>query len=167
METNTEAYLRYDPIKENAWVKLILASLKDNGQAYYKVESKQLVTMLLIVIAKKIHNPFISEVMSTYAGVGIMNLMGNKGGVSVRLRFHDSYLCFVTSHLAAFADKTEKRNQDFTEIAKRLYFPNRPDPLTEYVCYSWNNGGDEGVTFMENNNVVRDWKTEASIFHNE
>ncbi|KAG2196876.1 hypothetical protein INT46_006055 [Mucor plumbeus] len=167
METNTEAYIRYDPTKENAWVKAIIESLKDGGKDYYKVDSKQLVTMLMIVIAKKNHRPFISEATSTYAGVGLMNLMGNKGGISVRLRFHDSYLCFVTSHLAAFTDKTEKRNQDFTELSKRMVFPQRPDPLTKYVSYSWNDGGDEGVSFVEANNVLRDWATEASIFHND
>lgn len=77
METNTEAYIRYDPAKENAWVKAIIESLKDNGKDYYRVESKQLVTMLMIVIAKKNHRPFISEVTSTYAGVGLMNMMVN------------------------------------------------------------------------------------------
>jgi phosphatidylinositol-bisphosphatase len=75
METNTEAYIRYDPAKENAWVKAIIESLKDGGKDYYKVDSKQLVTMLIIVIAKKNHKPFISEVSSTYAGVGLMNMM--------------------------------------------------------------------------------------------
>lgn len=167
METSTEAYVRYDPTKENAWVKTVIESLKDNGKDYYKVDSKQLVTMLLIVIAKKSHKPFVSEVTCTYAGVGLMNMMGNKGGIAVRLRFHDSYLCFITSHLAAFTEKVEKRNQDFTELTKRLSFPHRTDPLTEYVFYSWNNGGDEGVSFMENHNVVRNWASEASIFHNE
>ncbi|KAI8638810.1 Endonuclease/exonuclease/phosphatase [Parasitella parasitica] len=167
METNTEAYIRYDPAKENAWVKAIIDSLKDGGRDYYKVESKQLVTMLMIVIAKNDHRPFISQVSSTYAGVGLMNMMGNKGGISVRLRFHDSYLCFVTSHLAAFTEKTEKRNQDFAEISKRLVFPQKPDRLTEYVYYSWNDGGDEGVSFLEAKNGTRDWKTEASIFHND
>lgn len=77
METNTEAYIRYDPAKENAWVKAIIESLKDGGKDYYRVESKQLVTMLMIVIAKKSHRPFISEVTSTYAGVGLMNMMVN------------------------------------------------------------------------------------------
>ncbi|KAI9486626.1 MAG: Endonuclease/exonuclease/phosphatase [Benjaminiella poitrasii] len=167
METNTEAYIRYDPAKENAWVKGIIDSLPNNGEDYYKIESKQLVTMLIIVIAKKSHKPFISEVASTYAGVGLMNMMGNKGGISVRFRFHDSYLCFVTSHLAAFTDRTEKRNQDFTEISKRLIFPYRYDPVTDYISYSWNDGGDEGVSFLESNNVIRDWTTEASIFHND
>ncbi|OBZ82545.1 Type II inositol 1,4,5-trisphosphate 5-phosphatase [Choanephora cucurbitarum] len=167
METNTEAYIRYDPTKENAWVKAIIDSLVDNGKDYYKVESKQLVTMLLIVIAKKSHRPFVSEVSSTYAGVGLMNMMGNKGGVAVRFRFHDSYLCFVTSHLAAFTDKTEKRNQDFTELTKRLVFPQSHDPLTHYVFHTWNDGGDEGVSFLETNQVIRDWSMDASIFHND
>lgn len=48
-----------------------------------------------------------------------------------------------------------------------MVFPQRPDPLTKYVSYSWNDGGDEGVSFVEANNVLRDWATEASIFHNE
>ncbi|KAI8334874.1 Endonuclease/exonuclease/phosphatase [Blakeslea trispora] len=166
METNTEAYIRYDPTKENAWVKAILDSLADHGKDYYKVESKQLVTMLLIVIAKRTHQPFLSEISSTYAGVGLMNMMGNKGGVAIRFRFHDSYLCFVTSHLAAFTDKTEKRNQDFTELTRRLVFPQVHDPLTHYVYHTWNDGGDEGVSFLETNSI-RDWLTEASIFHND
>jgi hypothetical protein len=75
METNKEAYIRYDPEKETAWIKAILRSLKDEGRDYYKVESLQLVTMLLIVISKKSHQPHISEVSKTYAGVGLMNMM--------------------------------------------------------------------------------------------
>ncbi|KAG0165854.1 hypothetical protein DFQ30_007914 [Apophysomyces sp. BC1015] len=128
METDTGAYLRYDPTKETAWVNAILASLGEKAKDYCK---------------------------------------GNKGGISARFRFRDSYLCFVTSHLAAFQDKIEKRNQDFAEISKRLVFPHRVDSRMDYVNYSWNDGGDEGVSFLENNDVVRDWTQEASIFHTD
>lgn len=85
----------------------------------------------------------------------------------MRLRFHDSYFCFLTSHLAAFNNQVDRRNQDFTEICKRLTFPHRPDPLTAYVAHAWNDGGDEGVSFLENQDVVRDWSQTASVFHAE
>lgn len=75
IDSSASAYLRYDPVIETAWVKAILSSLKDNGKDYYKVESKQLVTVLLIVIAKKNHKPFISEISSTYAGIGVLNML--------------------------------------------------------------------------------------------
>jgi phosphatidylinositol-bisphosphatase len=73
----------------------------------------------------------------------------------------------VTSHLAAFTDKTERRNQDFTELSKRLLFEHNYTEKTSYVSYSWNDGGDEGVTFLENQNIIRDWRENASIYHNE
>ncbi|KAI9259046.1 Endonuclease/exonuclease/phosphatase [Sporodiniella umbellata] len=166
METNTEAYIRYDPTKENAWVQGVIDVLNEGEATYVKVASKQLVTLLLIVVAKKKHVRFISESQVTWAGVGLMNMMGNKGGIAVRLRFHDSYLCFVTSHLAALTEKTEKRNQDFLELSKRLLFSHTPNRLTQYVSYFWNHG-EEGVSFLENHGVLRDWRVEASIYHSD
>ncbi|KAI8090017.1 Endonuclease/exonuclease/phosphatase [Halteromyces radiatus] len=165
METNTEAYLYHDPTKENNWVEEVLNGLGQRRNSYYKVASLQLVTILIIVIAKKSHQPYISEVESRYCGVGLMNMMGNKGGCAVRFRFHDSYFCFVTSHLAAFVANSERRNQDFTEISKRLMFTQQADKLTEYVTHSWNSGGDEGVAYLEHKGVTNDWSAEASIFH--
>ncbi|KAI8137256.1 Endonuclease/exonuclease/phosphatase [Fennellomyces sp. T-0311] len=165
METNKDAYLRYDPAKENAWADAIFKALGSKSDEYYKVASQQLVTILIIVIAKKRHEHFISDVETNYVGVGLMNMIGNKGGVGVRLRFHDSYLCFMGCHLAAFTDQVDRRNQDFGEICKRITFPHRPDELTSYVTYSWNDGGDEGVSFLENEGIVRDWSQTASVFH--
>lgn len=90
--------------------------------------------------------------------------------MGVRLRFHDSYLCFVTSHLAAHTNQIDRRNQDFASIAKRLFFPlkseKRKSPIS-YVTYYWNDGGDEGISFVERQNVIKDWSKEASVFHNE
>ncbi|ORZ22421.1 Endonuclease/exonuclease/phosphatase [Absidia repens] len=165
METNTEAYLYHDPTKENTWVQAVLNGLGQKKQVYHKATSLQLVTMLIIVIAKIDHQQYISEIETRNCGVGLMNMMGNKGGCAVRFRFHDSYFCFVTSHLAAFVANSERRNQDFTEIAKRLVFTQRSDKLTGYVSHSWNSGGDEGVAYIEHKGGVYDWTTQASIFH--
>ena len=37
--------------------------------------------------------------------------------------YKDSYLTFVNSHLAAFTNQTEKRNQEVREIGRLLSFP--------------------------------------------
>lgn len=92
---------------------------------------------------------------------------GNKGGVGVRLRFYDSYMCFIGSHLAAFTDQVDRRNQDFAEICKRLTFTHKQDPLLSYVDHSWNDGGDEGISFLDNQGVKLDWSQTASVFHSE
>ncbi|KAI9321056.1 Endonuclease/exonuclease/phosphatase [Dichotomocladium elegans] len=164
METNKDAYVRYDPTKENTWVKAILNGLGHKADQYYKVASQQLVTILIIVIAKKPLQSFIKDVSTNYVPVGFMNIMGNKGGVGIRLRFHESYICFVGCHLAAFTDQIDRRNQDFNEICKRLVFQHHPNPALDYVQYGWN---DEGVSFLETHGVCRDWWDEASVFHSD
>ncbi|CDH48521.1 domain-containing protein [Lichtheimia corymbifera JMRC:FSU:9682] len=165
MESGKDAYVRYDPAKENAWVKAIFKALGDKSEEYYKVATQQLVTILIVVIAKKKHQRFITDVDTAYVGVGLMNMMGNKGGVGIRFRFHDSYLCFVGCHLAAFTDQVDRRNQDFIEICKRLTFTQQPDPLIDYVKYSWSDADDEGMALLDDQGVARDWSLEGSVFH--
>ena len=45
---------------------------------------------------------------------------GNKGGVAVRLKVHETSLCFVNCHLAAHMDEVEKRNSDYRQCLLRL-----------------------------------------------
>jgi phosphatidylinositol-bisphosphatase len=67
-------------------------------------------------------------------------LQGNKGGVAVSLRIHDTLLCFVNSHLAAGGDELLRRNQDFREISRITFSaPGRPTIFDhEYArsCFS-------------------------------
>ncbi|ORX55629.1 DNase I-like protein [Hesseltinella vesiculosa] len=165
MESSTEAYVYYDPTKQNAWVDAILNGLGPNKQRYYKVASLQLVTLLVIVIAKTEYFSAISEVETTSCAVGLMNMIGNKGGCAVRLRLYDSYLCFVVSHLAAFTNNCERRNQDFREIAKRVLFKHQSDPSLAYLSHAWNGGGDEGVAYLAHHGTVLDSSKQASVFH--
>lgn len=51
-----------------------------------------------------------------------MGMMGNKGGVSVRLSLYDSSICFVCAHLAAHRENVEGRNSDYKNIIERTVF---------------------------------------------
>lgn len=53
---------------------------------------------------------------------GLRGISGNKGGVGVRLDYHDTSFCFVTAHLAAGHSNVEERHADFRTITKGLHF---------------------------------------------
>ncbi|KAJ2959653.1 hypothetical protein NQZ79_g4925 [Umbelopsis isabellina] len=167
MDLSTQAYLVYDSTRENAWCDAVLKGLGNRAQKYRKVASQQYVSMMLVVLAKESVEKHISEVSTTYAGIGLMGVMGNKGCISVRFRIYDSYVCCVTSHLAAFMNNIERRNQDYAEICKRISFPLITDEKTAYATSLWSDGGDEGVSFIENSGVIRNWDRESSIFHSD
>lgn len=48
---------------------------------------------------------------------------GNKGGVAIRFSIKNSSLCFVCAHLAAGQSNYRERNEDYSEISRRLVFP--------------------------------------------
>ena len=130
----------------------IFNSLGDEGINYSKIASKQLVGMLIIVLVHQKHKDAISEISSEYVGCGILGMMGNKGGVGVRLRLYDSYLTFINSHLAAEASFIERRNQDYAEVCKRMQFKTHYPSLYEYyLANPWvATANDCGVHVYEN-----------------
>ncbi|XP_031549420.1 inositol polyphosphate 5-phosphatase OCRL-like isoform X2 [Actinia tenebrosa] len=107
--------------KEEDWQKAVEKTLCSNLD-YVKVRSIRLVGMYLLVYAKSEHMPYISSVEAQDVGTGIMGMMGNKGGVSIRMELHNTSLCFVNSHLAAHQDEYERRNQDYRDIVSKLCF---------------------------------------------
>ena len=96
-----------------------------NGTGSDKFEllvSKQLVGMLLCVFVRRDLLPHVRDVATDVEPVGIMGIMGNKGGVAVRFVVHDSSVCIVNCHLNAHHANVRRRNQDYRDICDRLRF---------------------------------------------
>ncbi|EQC25891.1 hypothetical protein SDRG_16263 [Saprolegnia diclina VS20] len=121
--------------RSQQWEESLSAALNGHmsNDNYDVVLHKHLVGILLIVFVKREHVPFVSDVMGATAGVGIMGVMGNKGGVAVRLRLYDSTLCFVCSHLAAHTHNVSGRNADFANILHKIEFRDADDGLQELL----------------------------------
>lgn len=112
------------------WIDRILAHLnsrrsnsKDEGPSYVYLDDEYLVGILLIIFVKRELKPHVDYVFADTVGVGgLMDNLGNKGGVSIRFHLYDSTLCFVCSHLEAFQEEVEERNEDFNNILEKIEF---------------------------------------------
>ncbi len=134
LDLSTEALLySTSTFREEAWCTAVFAALGEHQYQYTKLASKQLVGILIVVIVRKAIAHRFADVRTSTAGVGIMGVMGNKGGTAVQVVYKGgsgddasesggTVLTFVNSHLAAFDEMVDKRNSDFADLAKRLTF---------------------------------------------
>lgn len=126
-------------IREESWnlqIKTGLATVFPH-RTYRRVCSKLLVGIYAGVfvaegslIDKDWQQRYLSKdpVTMASAACGLMGVMGNKGGVGVRIRLFDQHVCLVSSHLAAHMADVQRRNEDFQEISTRLVFPRTIPP---------------------------------------
>lgn len=51
--------------------------------------------------------------LAASVATGLLGMMGNKGGVGIRMEINNSPVVFVCSHLAAHREKVAERNADY------------------------------------------------------
>ena len=131
------------------WAALVESCLNDAVAApenrYELLSSRCLVGLNIAAFVKSRFRPHVADVQDAEAPVGIMGVMGNKGGVSIRLRVFDSTLCFVCAHLAAHRGAVAQRNADFASIMAKTEF--RDDGKAEAGALASAKGvaGAEGI----------------------
>ncbi|GMF21529.1 unnamed protein product [Phytophthora lilii] len=118
--------------RSSAWEEAVLTALNrhvapaagatDAPLQYRVVLEKHLVGILLLVFVRTDHWDHVKEIKGATAGVGIMGVMGNKGGAAVRMKFYSSTLCFVCAHLAAHRENVAGRNADYLNILSKVQF---------------------------------------------
>jgi inositol polyphosphate 5-phosphatase INPP5B/F len=120
------------------WLERLLQTLNNPRQGsskheYVLIMQRSLVGLLICVFVKSVHRSRVQYVQSASVGVGVMGMMGNKGGVSVRLQFYDSTLCFVCSHLAAHRENVTGRNADFANVYAKTTFEIGEEAIREVI----------------------------------
>ncbi|KAG0151172.1 hypothetical protein CROQUDRAFT_651379 [Cronartium quercuum f. sp. fusiforme G11] len=120
IDDSSEVYIRHRPEREQRWSEVVERSLASVGPVI-KLASQQLVGLLILIFAPTHSSGNVSEIQTTYLGTGTLG-MGNKGVTAVKLRYWDTHLTFINSHLAAFQAEVETRNRDYADICRRLTF---------------------------------------------
>ena len=116
-------------------------------RGYALLIQRSLVGLLVCVFVKAPHRNRVKYVSSDSVGVGVMGMMGNKGGVSVRLQFYDSTFCFVCSHLAAHRENVAGRNADYFNVLGKISF----------------DVGEEAVREVIRNGSMSQWASGSSV----
>lgn len=129
LDLSREAFIFNDSIKEAEWQKSVKEYLHPKAK-YKKVKSVRLVGILLMVYIQEKLSKYVNFIDADTVATGIMGIMGNKGGVSVRFTLHSTSMCFINSHLAAHQDEFERRNQDYRDISSKIKFKEFSPPLT-------------------------------------
>jgi hypothetical protein len=83
---------------------------------YCMVATRVLWEMRIYVLARKEHASHITDVETAMEATGFAHLLGNKGGLSVKIVAYDTSLAFLSCHLAAHQGKTKDRNGNLYEI---------------------------------------------------
>lgn len=97
--------------------------IENSMPAEYRLIAKyHLMEIKLLIFVHHRHSSRVVKTERVAEATGIGNVVGNKGGVAVKLTLDDTTFCFVCSHLAAHegAKFLQQRNDDVVEIMRHI-----------------------------------------------
>ena len=76
--------------------------------------------MFLVVLVHKKDHQFIKATRSNHIALGVMGVVGNKGGLLMEFSLYDHTFSILNSHLLSGAFKGEKRSDQMGSIMKSI-----------------------------------------------
>lgn len=121
----------FDLGKEGSWRVAVKESLPTEYR-YKEIKVIRMVGIMMLVYVKESLENAITLTDADSVATGFMGILGNKGGVGVRMDLHNTSLCFVNAHLAAHQERSEKRNKDLFCIKSKMVFRSLPLQIVEH-----------------------------------
>ena len=116
------------PQRTQFWLESINDCLRKNTrEPFICIGVRNLVGILLCVYVRQSLHHAISDIRWCSTCVGVMGVMGNKGGVTIRFSLFSTSVCIVCAHLAASRDNIHGRNNDYRNIMERTLLQAGPD----------------------------------------
>jgi len=70
--------------------------------------------------------PFLTNVQGKYFATGVMNYVGNKGGLLLQFNLFERAFCIINCHLPSGVDKADKRMDHLANILRNLSCSKNP-----------------------------------------
>lgn len=112
---NASQIMSADPERRVFWENLISTLLAEYypKHQFSHLVSHQLVGTAISIFVRSDYLHIVRQVEIASKKTGMGGIAGNKGSVAVRLRLHDTSLCFVSSHFTAGQNNIVDRDRDF------------------------------------------------------
>ena len=76
--------------------------------------------MSLCIFIKKNYINYVKNLEVLSKPTGIANIIGNKGGVMIAFRIHETSFCFISCHLAARQSNELLRKANYHDLIKSM-----------------------------------------------
>ena len=125
------------------------------GTEYEVLEKVKLLEMKLVVCVRSELVADFSNIEKGVEATGVAHVVGNKGGLGIKIEYKGTSMVFLSCHLAAHMGHTEDRLSNVREIFRNLRFGNAKIEMTAQFDYLFLFGD---LNFrIEKERMCKDW----------